>query len=355
MLPAALLLLSLAPQTASSAAAQHVHAGIEADQQGHIDQAIAEFKEATEEDPKLASAFLDLGQAYVEKHDYASAIPPLKRALELDPSIRGGHELLGYSLLAQGYADEAASHFEKAHDTAALGISLVEAGRPADAIPYLKEAVSKNPDDPDLLYYLGRAAGLLSRQAFDALESRFPDSARAHQMMAQNYAVLRDEPNAEKEYKAALQAKPDILDVHMELGQVYARAQQWDKAEGEFRIEAQMQPGNAEAFYRLGDALLQQGKVKDARVALERSDKLRPNMPQTLYNLGKAASLDNDPASAEKYWLRVLAVEKGTPLAAQSHFGLATIYRREGKQAEAARQMQEYEKLQIERPSEANP
>lgn len=350
-----LLLSFLALQNGTSAAARHVHAGIEADRQRHLDQAIAEFKQATEEDPKLAAAFLDLGQVYVEKHDYASAVPPLERALELDPSINGGHELLGYALLAQGYAEEAIPHFQKTHDLAALGIALVEAGRPAEAISYLHEAVAKNPDDPDLLYYLGRASGLLSRQAFDALEARFPDSARAHQMMAENYAVLRDEPNAEKEYKAALQAKPDTLDVHMELGELYARAQQWDKAEAEFRTETGMQPGKAEAFYRLGDALLEAGKVQEARAALERSDELRPNMPQTLYSLGKAASLDNDPADAEKYWLRVLSLEKNTVLAAQSYFGLATIYRRQGKQADAAREMQEYERLQVQRPSEANP
>lgn len=351
----ATLVLALAAQTATSSAAQHVHAGIEADQQRRIDDAIAEFKKATEEDPKLAPAFLDLGQAYLEKRDYASAVPPLKRALELNPSIEGAHQLLGYALLAQGYADEAIPHFEKAHDSATLGIALVEAGRPADAIPHLQAALAKDPNDPDLLYYLGRASGLLSKQAFDALEARFPDSARAHQMMAENYAVLRDEPNAEKEYQAAIQAKPDTLDLHMELGQLYARAQEWDKAEAEFRAETELQPGKAEAFYRLGDALLEEGKVEDARAALERSNRLRPDMPETLYSLGKAASLSNDPATAEKLWLRVLTMEKDSALAAQAHFGLATLYRRQGKQADADREMEEYQKLQVERPSEANP
>ena len=354
MLPA-ILFLSLAAQAVPSSAAQHVHAGVEADKQGRVDEAIAEFKEATGEDPKLAVAFLDLGQAYLEKHDYASAVAPLKRALELNPAIEGGHQLLGYALLAQGYAEEAIPHFQKVHDAGALGIAYVEAGKPSEAIPYLQAAIAKNPDDPDLLYYLGRASGLLSKQAFDALEARFPDSARAHEMMAEDYAALRDEPNAEKEFQEALRVKADTLDLHMELGQLYARAQQWDKAEAEFRAETEMQPGKAEAFYRLGDSLLEEGKAAEARAALERSDKLRPNMPQTLYSLGKAASLENDPATAEKYWLRVLAIEKGTALAAQAHFGLATIYRRQGKQAEADREMQEFQKLQVERPSEANP
>lgn len=351
----AALALTLAAQATNPAAAQHIHAGIEADKRGELDEAIAEFKKATEEDPKLAPAFLDLGQAYLEKHDYASAVPALKRALELNSSIEGAQQLLGYALLAQGYADEAIPHLEKAHEIGALGIALVEAGRPAEAIPHLQAALAKDPNDPDLLYYLGRASGVLSKQAFDALEARFPDSSRAHQMMAENYAVLRDEPNAEREYQAAIQAKPDTLDLHMELGQLYARAQEWDKAEAEFRAETEMQPGKAEAFYRLGDALLEEGKVEEARTALERSDKLRPDMPQTLYTLGKAASLSNDPATAEKLWLRVLTLEKDSTLAAQAHFGLATLYRREGKQAEADHEMQEYQKLQVKSPIEANP
>jgi hypothetical protein len=33
-------------------------------------------------------------------------------------------------------------------------------------------------------------------------------------------------------------------------------------------------------------------------------------------------------------------------LAAQSHFGLAAIYRKQGKTAEAQREMQEFQKLQ---------
>ena len=44
----------------------------------------------------------------------------------------------------------------------------------------LQKALAKIRDDPDLLYYYGRACGLLSKQVFDDLEARFPDSARAH-------------------------------------------------------------------------------------------------------------------------------------------------------------------------------
>jgi tetratricopeptide (TPR) repeat protein len=127
---------------------------------------------------------------------------------------------------------------------------------------------------------------------------------------------------------------------------VYAGAAQWSKAEEAFRAEVKRQPGNAEGAYRLGAALLQQGKFHKARTELERADKLQPEMPETLYSLGKAASLDGDLALAEKSWKRVIALEKETSLAAQAHFGLAALYRRQGKTAEWQRETQEFKRLQ---------
>ncbi|MBV8812754.1 MAG: tetratricopeptide repeat protein, partial [Acidobacteriaceae bacterium] len=121
---------------------------------------------------------------------------------------------------------------------------------------------------------------------------------------------------------------------------------QWDKAEQEFRAECKLQPGSAEASYRLGDALLQEGKVREARTELERANRLRPDMPETLYALGKAASLEGAFDPAEKAWTRLLEVEKEGSLAAQAHFGLAGIYRKQGKPEKAAAEMQEFQRLQ---------
>jgi tetratricopeptide (TPR) repeat protein len=164
--------------------------------------------------------------------------------------------------------------------------------------------------------------------------------------MAENYFVLRRLPDAEKEYRAALRQRPGLPEAHLALGEVYASDSQWSKAEEEFRMQAKLQPGNAEAAYRLGQALLEQGKVHEARGELARADRLLPEMPETLYSLGKAASLEGDAAAAEKAWTQLLSIEKQSPLAAQAHFGLAAIYRKQGKTAEAKHEMQEYESLQ---------
>jgi len=342
----ALLLLWFAWQIASPQAAEHMQAGIDADKQQKFSVAIAEFKKVTELDPNFADGFISLGQAYMENGDYGSAIPPLKHALELNPDLQPAHQLLGYALLSQGYAGEAIQHLQRAPDKTALGIAQIQTGQLPEAVANLQAALAAHPNDPDLLYYLGRASGLLAKQSVDTLLAVYPDSARAHQAMAENYFVLRRMPDAEKEYREALRQRPGLPEAHLALGEVYAGASQWPKAEEEFRTQTKLQPGNAEAAYRLGQALLEQGKVHEARAELVRADRLMPEMPETLYSLGKAASLEGDAAAAEKAWTKLLSIEKQSSLAAQAHFGLAAIYRKQGKTAEAKREMQEYESLQ---------
>lgn len=339
-------LLWFGPQALSPEASEHMQAGIAADKQHQFDAAIAEYGKVTELEPSFADGFISLGQAYMEKHDFASAVAPLKHALELDSSSAAAHRLLGYSLLAQGYAAEAIPHFERVQDKTALGIAQIQTGQLPEAVTNLQAALAVHPNDPDLLYYLGRASGLLSKQSIDSLIAAYPDSARAHQAMAENYFVLRQMPEAEKEYREALHLRPDVPEVHLELGEVYAGSFQWAKAEEEFRAQSKVQPGNAEAAYRLGAALLEQGKVHAARAELARADRLLPDMPETLYSLGKAASLDGDATAAEKEWTRLLSIEKESSLAAQAHFGLASLYRKQGKTAAAQREMQEFQRLQ---------
>jgi tetratricopeptide (TPR) repeat protein len=342
----ALLLLWFASQTISPEAAQHMQAGIAADKQQQFDIAITEFRKVTQLEPTFADGFVSLGQTYMEKHDFASAVTPLKRALEVDPELTPAHQLLGYALLAQGYAAQAIPHLQKAQDKTGLGIAQIQTGQLPEAVANLQAALAERPNDQDLLYYLGRASGLLSKQSIDTLLAAYPDSARAHQALAENYFVLRQMPEAEKEYREALRLRPDTPELHLELGEVYTGAFQWAKAEEEFRAQAKLQPGNAEAVYRLGTALLEQGKAREARAELVRADKLMPDMPETLYSLGKAASLEGDTATAEKEWTRLLSIEKETPLAAQAHFALAGLYRKQGKTAAAQHEMQEFQRLQ---------
>jgi tetratricopeptide (TPR) repeat protein len=348
----ALLVLVLLAQMSSTApvlspqAMQHLQAGVDAEKQGDLGGAIAEFRKVTELEPKAATEFVRLGNAYMENRQYGEAVPALKRALEQDPELRVAHQLLGYALLTQGYAAEAIPHLEKVGEAAALGIAQIQTAQASDAVSNLKAALVKTPNDPDLLFYLSQACEMLSQQSLDALTAADPNSSRTHQVRAHSYYASHQFAEAEKEYQQALTLRPDVPGLHLELGEVYAATSQWSNAEEQFLAETRLQPGNAEAAYRLGNARLQEGKADEALKELERADLLRPDMSETLYSLGKAATLAGDAAAAQRALTRVIALEKESPLAAQAHYALAGVYRKQGKGQEAEREMQQFHRLQ---------
>lgn len=332
-------------QSPSAEVIQHIQAGISADKQGDHTTAIAEFKKGIELAPDVAASYVDLGTVYMEENRYADAIPPLKKAIGLQPDIAGAQAMLGYALLFQGYAARSIPHFRAGDVKEGLGIAQLETGDLTAAIENLDAALQHHPNNPDILYYLARAAGLLSKQTGDRLLETQPNSARAHQALAENYWALQRAADAEREYQTALKIRPDLPGVHLSLGELYANTQQWPKAEAEFAAASRLRPGSAEAAYRYGQALLENGKIHDAVVALKRANQLEPDMPETLYALGHAESLAGNFAAAEKYWNHQLEIEKGTELAAEAHFGLATVYRKQNKPADAAREMKAFQQL----------
>ncbi len=338
--------MSTATPALSDQAIEHLQTGAEAERHQDFETAIAQFRKVTELEPKAAIGFVRLGNAYMENRQYGQAIPLLKKALEQDPESPAAHKLLGYALLAQGYAAEAIPHLEKVGEVGALGIAQIQTNQASDAVSSLQAALVKTPNDPDLLFYLSEASELLSQQSLDAMTAADPNSSRTHQVRAHSYYVAHQFQEAEKEYLQALTLRPDVPGVHLELGEVYAADSQWTKAEEQFRAETTLQPGNAEAAYRLGDAWLQQGKAAEACKELERANLLRPDMSDTLYSLGKAAVLAGDTETGERALLRVIALEKESPLAAQAHYALAGLYRKQGAGQEAERELEQFHRLQ---------
>ena len=218
--------LLLPPQSGEPAvppdAVPLLQSGIDAENRGAFDEAIAAFRKAAELAPNAVIVFLRLGDAYMKEHDYAAAIPPLKHAAELSPDSPAVHQLLGYALLAAGYAADAVPHLKMINDPAALGIAQLQAGQAAEAVANLQSALAKSPDDPDLLFYLSRAATALAGQSLDRLRAVDPNSARGHQALGQTDYEMKMLPEAAKEYEQALAMRPDLPGLRLELGQVFA-------------------------------------------------------------------------------------------------------------------------------------
>ena len=398
-----LLLQSLTPEVI-----EHAQAGAAEQQQGHFDVAIQEFRKVTELQPNSASGYANLGNAYFQKGDYGAAIPELQHALQLNPKLTGTHEALGVALLLQGDAAGALPHLEETRSPELLGLAYLETGKLGGAIAALKAALEKQPSDPDLLYYFGRAtaragagtfaqlvkmnpelarkkeaagnseqhtlkdvgslqaalakqpndpdllfdfhraAEVASKEAFNRILESNAGSARAHQVMAERWVEAGRLPDAVKEYAESLRLRPYTAGVHLALGDVLADEGNWPAAIAQYRIETSLRPADAEASYSLGTALLQQRQASESLSELGRADRLAPNKPAILLALGQAAFAAKDNARAEQAWRKVLELDEKSGLAARAHRGLAELYRNTGNAAEADREQAAYQKLKTQ-------
>lgn len=396
-----LFLQSLTPEVI-----EHAQAGAAAREQGKIDVAIQEFRKVTELQPNSAVGHADLGDAYFHNGEYGPATSELELALKLNSDLMAAHQTLGVLLLMQGDPEGALRHLEKMRTPELLGLAYLETGRLGGAIAALQAALEGKPDDPNLLYYFGRAtalaaeqsfdrvaklspelahkssapaedakpqdlvslqdaltkqpndaellfafslaAGLASKKAFDRILQSSPNSARAHQVLAERSAESGRLIQAEREYVESLRLNTNTSNVHLALGDLLAREGKRSGAVAQYRMETQLQPLNAAAFYSLGAMLLQEGQASGAVKELIEADRLRPNTPHILLALGGAALESHDDARAEASWTKLLSIDKKSSLAAKAHLGLSTLYRRAGKSQDAEREKAAYEQLKTE-------
>lgn len=394
-----LLLQNLTPEVI-----EHAQAGAAARKAGLPQVAIQEFRKVAELQPKSAVAHADLGDAYFQNGDYSAAVSELELALQLNSDLQLPHQTLGVILLMQGNAEEALPHLEKVRTPELLGLAYLETGRLDSAITALRAALEKQPDDPSLLYYYGRATALASTRSFDQLArvshelARQPsaaegnanqpqdvldlqnalakqpndahlllafsraaalasnnafdqilqtnaNSARAHQVLAERFFQSRHLREAEREYIESLRLKPNTSNVHAALGDVLAAEGRGPAAVAQYRVETELQPLSADAFYRLGGALLEQGQASGAIEDLTKADRLQPNTPYILLALGGAAFEARNLALAEASWTKLLNIDKESNLAAKAHSGLSMLYRNAGRLQDADREKAAYELL----------
>lgn len=283
---------------------------------------------------------------YRQNGEIQQAIGQLREALKLEPGLRDAQGLLGELLLAQGFAKEALPHLEAAGNVYLRAVALVELRRLPEAVDMLLIADAQHPDDPEVLFHLGEASGALMQRAYTRILRVHPESPRALELQARNYLAQGRGDLAERAFRNVLKIKPDLPGIHMELGKILNDQRgDLDGAEREFRAEAQLCPGRSEAAWRLGSVLLKKGQPREALVELRRSDQLQPDMLDTLLDLGKAYLMENQIESAEKAFRRIVAINDADEIAAAAHLQLSQICRRLGRVDEAEEHLKKFREL----------
>jgi Tfp pilus assembly protein PilF len=129
-------------------------------------------------------------------------------------------------------------------------------GKVDQAYRTLQKALRANPRSIDALYYMGLLCRVLSQAQFEKVFAMAPDSARAHQLMAESHRARRDQLKAEEEYKAALKIDPQLVDVLSALGELKQRQFKFQEAAEYYTQALNLRPRDYDSAYGLGSCYL---------------------------------------------------------------------------------------------------
>jgi tetratricopeptide (TPR) repeat protein len=318
--------------------------------------------QVSEEDAPTQPAELTAAEKAIEKKDYSSAEPLLRKLVEREPASYEGWFDLGFVENALGKIDDSIAAYRKSvaekpdvfESNLNLGLQLAKTGH-ADAEEYLRAAsllkptahvaegqyrawlalahtVEKAKPEEAVSDYQ-RAAALQPKEAEPHLsagllleqENKFADAEHEYKQalaidsgsvdavtgLANIYMRGRRFPEAEDYLRKLLATHSDSGAVHVQLGRVLAAEGKTDAAIGELQAGIKLAPGDDAAQHDLADLYLTAGKNELAEAAFRGLLASHPEDADVHYGLGKALLWQKKSADAQRELITTVKLKPG--------------------------------------------
>lgn len=233
--------------------------------------------------------------------DYQSAARLWTDTVRKRPQNPRAHFNAGVTLLEAGRAAAAVPHLEaairlrpqeaRAHNS--LGNALLELDRAAAAVPAYREAARLAPSYSSAWYNLGTAllrtgdaAGALA--ALEQSRRLGPASAETLTALGNAHFALDRPAEALPWYEAALRLEPGRAEARYNAGSACLELGRAADAAVHLAAAAGLKPDDAEIRNQLGVALLRAGRTAEAVAAFEHALRLRPDYADARDNLAVA-------------------------------------------------------------------
>jgi tetratricopeptide (TPR) repeat protein len=234
----------------------HAHA-----EKGELDQAIADFTEAIERDPKHALAYGDRGFVYAATGDQEKAQADWAEATRLDPGCPKQYYYRGRFFAGKGRLDLAIGQYDKALQLdgslarahAWRGNARAETADVEGAIADYDAAIQLDSNDP--LAYSGRAR------------------VRAEQ---------GDRDGAMADYAEAIRLRPNDPDLYRLRGEGYVKLNQLDEAVADFDQAIRIDPANSRGYSDRAAAHLKMENYYKAIADCQEALRLDPQSRQAI-------------------------------------------------------------------------
>src|SRR5262249_50139409 len=233
-------------------------------QTGAVQPAIEELEDLLEKQPKLASAYLLLGTAYLTNKEPVKAVETYRQFSQLAPKDPQGPYLMGVGLRAQGKTAEAKKALEGA---LTLAPGFVEPLTQLVAIAFAEKA---------------------SDVALDRVKKQIalvPESAELYDLLGNVYLARSEGQLAEAAYLKAIDLNPQLFDAYLALGRLYGRTQRYDEALAKLDQALAVDPKNAGTYMLIGIIHEQRGAIPQAQAAYEKALQLNPRLGPAANNL----------------------------------------------------------------------
>ncbi len=293
--------------------------------EGRLDQAITIVQEAIAADPEIVEAHMLLGNFEKKAKRPAQAIASYKKALKLDADHQGALFSLAIAYKDMGRLEEARVGFERARQLDPrngkvlwqLADLLMRQGHPEQAQVVIHDALARKVDEHRFWLKLGESQ-IEAKQFDEALKS----------------------------LRLALAKKPGLDTANFNLGLVYEGRGETGLAIAAYETELATNAKAHRAAFNLAKLLEGQGRLPEAVARFRQAVELQPDFGTGQLYLAKALLNSGDLAGAEEWARKGLGSRPDPKIAPLGHFVLADVFNRQGRTAEAQREVAAAQQLQ---------
>jgi tetratricopeptide (TPR) repeat protein len=179
----------------------------------------------------------------------------------------------------------------------------------------------------------------------DGLERKV-DEPRLLQKLGESRIEAKRFDEAERALVAALEKKPGLALAHFDLGLVYEGKGQFEKAIHAYETELLANPKAYRAAFNAAKLLQKGGRAREAVLHFRTVVEIEPTFGTGQLYLAKALLDAGDLGGAEQ-WARAGLTNKPEPrLVPLGHYVLADVYERQGRAADARREVEAARRLE---------
>lgn len=293
-------------------------------EEGKFAEAIIEYRNALQIDPKLGDAQKRLAEAYASTGDLQRAFEAWVRAADLLPADTETQLTAATYLLAANRAEDALPRIDSviAQDAGNVQAHVLRGNALAglssfdDALAAIEQAIRLDPKNGTTFTHLGRVE--MARGRRDEAESAFkravalaPESVEAHLALGGYYWSLGRAKETEEAFRGALAVDPANAPANRAMAAFTVASGRHAEAE-QYLVRIAESSDDLEADFALADYYIAAGRPRDAVAHLERIPEPRKSTPLVGQRLARAYAASGDLPKAEALVDRVLSQSRNS-------------------------------------------